>query len=273
MTLIADDALAVDTPAKADVRSWKAPIALAIFAVLYAILILAAPRAGETTFRISTQADALQLPELVLPVVLTTWVVFALLVMLTVFAAVLVRGYKRTPLWLIAAYIIIAIVGFLTWAAAGEMIPVAGLLAGIELYQVGQLQAADSIATLMLKQRTQLSPVDERLLEWLSQDRDLFGCQIAGNVVRQCHSGRTDQDGQLCSHFIHFEELQEFPANVFAANIIVENDQVGLDPVNFAEIGVEEELREDLIVFSYEYFLKEREDIVGGRSSRIDQVF
>ncbi|HEX5858031.1 MAG TPA: ABC transporter permease [Microbacterium sp.] len=130
MTLIAEGALAVETPAKAEVRSWKAPIALGIFTVLYAILILAAPRAGVTTFRISTQADALQLPEVVLPVVLTTWVVFALMVMLTVFSVILVRGYRRTPLWLIAAYIIIAVVGFLTWAASGETIPVAGLLAG-----------------------------------------------------------------------------------------------------------------------------------------------
>ncbi|MGZ8805130.1 MAG: ABC transporter permease, partial [Microbacterium sp.] len=130
MTLTVDGAVAAETHAKADVRSWKAPIALAVFTVLYAILILAAPRVGVTTFRISTQADALQLPEIVLPVVLTTWVVFGLLVLLTVFSAVLVRGYKRTPLWLIAAYIIIAIVGFLTWAAAGATIPVAGLLAG-----------------------------------------------------------------------------------------------------------------------------------------------
>ena len=112
-------------------RSWKAPIALAIFTVLYALLILAAPRGGETTFRISTQADAIQLPEITVSVAVTTWVVFGLLVLLTVFSAVLrARHTASTPLWLIAAYIIIAIVGFLTWAAAGETIPVAGLLAG-----------------------------------------------------------------------------------------------------------------------------------------------
>ena len=63
MTLTVDGALAADTPVKAEVRSWKAPIALAIFTVLYALLILAAPRGGETTFRISTQADAIQLPD------------------------------------------------------------------------------------------------------------------------------------------------------------------------------------------------------------------
>ncbi len=130
MTATVDGALATQAPVKAQVRSWKAPIALAIFTVLYALLILAAPRGGETTFRISTQADAIQLPEITVSVGVTTWVVFGLLVLLTVFSAVLVRAFRQTPLWLIAAYIIIAIVGFLTWAAAGETIPVAGLLAG-----------------------------------------------------------------------------------------------------------------------------------------------
>ena len=130
MTVIADGALAVETPAKADVRSWKAPIALAIFTVLYAVLILTVPRRGATTFRISTQADLLQVPDIVAPIVLTTWIVFALLVLLTIGSALLVRQFRRTPLWLIVAYIAIAIVGFLTWAAAGATIPVAGLLAG-----------------------------------------------------------------------------------------------------------------------------------------------
>ena len=60
--------VAAETPAKAEVRSWKAPIALAVFTVLYALLILAVPRVGVTTFRISTQSDALQLPEIVVPV-------------------------------------------------------------------------------------------------------------------------------------------------------------------------------------------------------------
>src|SRR5215207_7766612 len=97
MTLTVNGALAVETPAKAEIRSWKAPIALAIFTVLYAVLILAAPRTGGTTFRISTQSDALQLPEIVVPVVATTWVVFGLLVLLTVFAAVLVRRRSHDP--------------------------------------------------------------------------------------------------------------------------------------------------------------------------------
>ncbi|KAA9111273.1 ABC transporter permease [Microbacterium rhizomatis] len=126
----ADGALVAETPEKAEVRSWKAPIALAVFTVLYALLILAAPRGGETTYRLSTDADALQLPAITVGVPLTTWVVFVLLALLTAAAAFFVRGFGTTPLWVVAVYIVIAIVGFLTWAAAGATIPVAGLLAG-----------------------------------------------------------------------------------------------------------------------------------------------
>jgi general nucleoside transport system permease protein len=125
-----DGALLPETPQKAEIRSWKAPIALAVFTVLYALLILAAPRGGETTFRISTAADALQLPEWTVSVGTSTWIVFALLVVLTLGSVAFVRQFRSTPLWLIAAFIVFAIFGFLAWAGAGETIPVAGLLAG-----------------------------------------------------------------------------------------------------------------------------------------------
>ncbi|GAA3631580.1 ABC transporter permease [Microbacterium awajiense] len=112
------------------IRSWKAPVALAVFTVLFAILILVAPRAGETTFRLSSGADPLQLPPLALPVVLTTWVCLIFLVLLTAASAYFVRASGRSPLWIVSVYIGIIIIGFLTWAASGSTIPVTGLLAG-----------------------------------------------------------------------------------------------------------------------------------------------
>ncbi len=112
------------------IRSWKGPIALAIFAALFAILLLAAPREGVTTFRLSREADAIQLPDLVVPVMLTAWVCFVLLVLLTLASAYFVRLAGRSPLWIVIVYIFVYVVGFLTWAAAGAAIPVVGLLAG-----------------------------------------------------------------------------------------------------------------------------------------------
>ncbi len=120
--------LATAQPEK--IRSWKVPIALTIFTALFAILLLAAPREGATTFRLSTPTDAIQLPELVVPVMVTAWICVVLLVLLTVASVFFVRAYARSPLWIVIVYILAIVVGFLTWAAAGAAIPVAGLLAG-----------------------------------------------------------------------------------------------------------------------------------------------
>ncbi|BDV29987.1 ABC transporter permease [Microbacterium terricola] len=129
MTTIAvstDDVL----PETTVIRSWKTPIALAVFTVLFGILIFAAPRAGETTFRLSSSTDAIQLPDLVLPVMPTVIVCLVLLALLTALSAFLVRSRAHSPLWLVVLYVLVAIVGFLTWAASGAALPVPGLLAG-----------------------------------------------------------------------------------------------------------------------------------------------
>lgn len=112
------------------VRHWKAPIALAVFAALFALLISAAPRSGETTFRLSTQSDLVQLPDLVAPVGSVAGACFAILAVLAAAAAYFVYRSGRSPLWVAIVYIVVYIVGFLTWAAAGAAIPVPGLLAG-----------------------------------------------------------------------------------------------------------------------------------------------
>src|SRR5690606_4463040 len=56
---------------KALVRSWKAPIALAIFAILGLLMAFVYPNDGETMFTLSTTADAIQLPPLVVPTTVT----------------------------------------------------------------------------------------------------------------------------------------------------------------------------------------------------------
>lgn len=112
------------------IRSWKVPIALTIFTALFAILLLVAPREGVTTFRLSTPTDAIQLPELAVPVMATAWVCVVLLALLTAASVFFVRAFARSPLWIVIVYILAIVVGFLTWAAAGAAIPVTGLLMG-----------------------------------------------------------------------------------------------------------------------------------------------
>ncbi len=119
-----------DVPATTVVRSYKAPVALAAFAILVALLVLLAPRTGQATLRLSNDSDAIQLPALSLPVAATGWVCLVLMLLLTAGALYFVRAQGRAPLWIVIVYILVAIVGFLGWAAAGATIPVVGLLAG-----------------------------------------------------------------------------------------------------------------------------------------------
>ncbi len=117
-------------PETAVIRSWKTPIALGVFTVLFALLLLAAPRDGHTMFRLATDADLIQLPEVSAPVMATAWVCAVVCAALAAASVYFVRAFGRSPLWIVSAYIIVLVVGFLTWAAAGGTVPVAGLLAG-----------------------------------------------------------------------------------------------------------------------------------------------
>ncbi len=112
------------------IRSWKAPVSLLVFAALFGLLLVLAPREGATTFRLSTDSDLIQLPDLVVPVMATAWVCFVFLALLTIASAYFVRAGGESPLWIVIVYILFFVVGFLTWAAAGATIPVPGLLAG-----------------------------------------------------------------------------------------------------------------------------------------------
>ena len=118
------------TPAIAAVRSWKAPIAFAIFTVLAFVLFVLAGRDGISNFRLSTRTDLIQLPDVALPTRATGVVVAVLLLLLTAAAAYYAYRARRVPLWLTSLFAVVFLVGFLTWASAGATIPVPGLLVG-----------------------------------------------------------------------------------------------------------------------------------------------
>ncbi len=112
------------------IKSWKAPIVFAVFTVIAILLFVVFGRDGSSTFRLSTDSDLIQLPEVVLPTRGTGIVLAILLVALTVFSAWLVSKDRKVRLWVIAVFAVLFLVGFLTWAAAGQTIPVPGLLIG-----------------------------------------------------------------------------------------------------------------------------------------------
>lgn len=116
---------------KALVRSWKTPIALAVFAVVALLMAFAFPNTGETTFGLSTGSDAIQLPPIVAPTQVTVIVLAVLLVLLVLAAAAWVQFRSgRAPLWLSIVFAIVFLFAFLTWAASDKTIPIPGMLVG-----------------------------------------------------------------------------------------------------------------------------------------------
>jgi len=128
-TLSADETR-VDAPRVITVVSWKAPIVLGLFAVLFALLPLLAPRAGDTTFRLTAGEPVIPVPDVVLPATATAWVAVVVLALCTAAAVALTASRRKVPLWLIVIYVAVLLIGFLAWAAAGSTLPMIGLLGG-----------------------------------------------------------------------------------------------------------------------------------------------
>ncbi|MHB1234422.1 MAG: ABC transporter permease [Microbacteriaceae bacterium] len=119
-------------PAVAAMKSWKAPIALGVFAILALVLFGVIGRAGSntSTFRLSTSTDLISLPDLQLPTRATGILVSAVLILIALWSVWLVHRGRRVPLGLIVAYAVLFMVAFLTWGSANAMIPIPGLLVG-----------------------------------------------------------------------------------------------------------------------------------------------
>ena len=113
------------------VRHFKLPVTLAIVTVLLGVLYLIAPRSGVSTFLLGDASSAL-LPrgEVAVPTAPTAWITLAFLVALTLWAFWDAWGYRRTQLWLPILFAFLAMFSFLTWAGAGGLVPVTGLLFG-----------------------------------------------------------------------------------------------------------------------------------------------
>jgi simple sugar transport system permease protein len=111
-------------------RHFKAPIVLGVVTLLLIALFALAPRDGVSTFRLGDPSSSIALPNVELPTASTAWSLTVLLVLLTAFALWDAWSYRRMRLWLAAAYGVLAVFAFLTWAAAGGLVPVTGLLFG-----------------------------------------------------------------------------------------------------------------------------------------------
>jgi ABC-type uncharacterized transport system permease subunit len=117
-------------PATTVIKSWKAPIVLGVFTVLAFLLLVVFGRSGTSTMVLSTSADLIQLPDVLLPTRPTGIVIVVLLLGITGLSAWMVQTHRKVPLWLMSLFAFLLLVGFLAWASADERIPVPGLLFG-----------------------------------------------------------------------------------------------------------------------------------------------
>jgi general nucleoside transport system permease protein len=123
-------------PATAPVIATVAKVSrktVVVFAVLtagLALILLLAPASGDTTFRLSVPTDFVTLPEVTVPAMAGAWALTLVCALLTAEALRRYLARRHTPAWVLSLFALAWVTGFLTWAAAGETIPVVGLLAG-----------------------------------------------------------------------------------------------------------------------------------------------
>ena len=121
---------AVDAPPTVLVKSWKAPIAFGFFALGAIVLFIVFGRDGDSTFRLSTDSDLIQLPAVVLPTRATGIVLSIVLVVLAAISVWFVATDRKIRVWFMAVFAVVFLIAFLTWASAGQTIPLPGLLIG-----------------------------------------------------------------------------------------------------------------------------------------------
>ncbi|NHU85296.1 ABC transporter permease [Kocuria sp. JC486] len=120
-------------PAALPSTARRAPLGFAVLALVsFVVFALGAPD-GSVTFRISGDGDLFRIPDVVVPGLLTEWLITALLVVLTVYAFLRVRSGRLTPSWAVLVFGLLFVAGFLVWvvgAAETPSVSLTGLLAG-----------------------------------------------------------------------------------------------------------------------------------------------
>lgn len=115
---------------RTQIKSWKAPIALGVFALLAIVLFVFLPRQGDSSFRFADPGDFFTIPLLTVPTQATSIVTAILCALLAVGAYFYIASGRKVPIWYAIVFALVFMFGFLTWAAAGHTVPFTGLLLG-----------------------------------------------------------------------------------------------------------------------------------------------
>lgn len=112
------------------VVSRKTPIILAVLVVGLAAALIGSDRSGDTTFRVARDSDFFQIPDVTVPAIPTAWILLAACALITGESVRRLLATQRTPLWMVAAFALLWMTAFLSWAAVGARVPVVGLFGG-----------------------------------------------------------------------------------------------------------------------------------------------
>lgn len=103
------------------VTSKKFPTVFTFMTVVLGLIVLLAPREGETKFRFAADTDFFAIPSVAVPAMPLAWVCLAILVVLTVLSWVLFLQERRTPWALGVLFGLAFLAGFLGWGGAGSV--------------------------------------------------------------------------------------------------------------------------------------------------------
>ncbi|WP_417216039.1 ABC transporter permease [Arthrobacter sp.] len=115
------------------IRNWGAPVTLAVLALVALFgFALGSPHA-TARFRISADADAIKVPDVLLGTTVVGWITAVVLLALAAYAFVLTSRAKPNPRWLVPAFAAVWVIAFLVWVIGSANNPnvyFSGLVAG-----------------------------------------------------------------------------------------------------------------------------------------------
>ena len=111
-------------------RHFKLPISLAVATALIWLMAFVFGRDGVSTYRLGDRTASIDLGDIGVPTAPAVTICAIVLALLTAYAFWAVAAFRKVGLWVPIVFALLAVFAFLTWSAAGGLVPVTGLLFG-----------------------------------------------------------------------------------------------------------------------------------------------
>ena len=111
-------------------RHFKLPISLAVATALIWLMAFVFGRDGVSTYRLGDRTASIDLGDIGIPTAPAVTICAIVLALLTAYAFWAVATFRKVGLWVPIVFALLAVFAFLTWSAAGGLVPVTGLLFG-----------------------------------------------------------------------------------------------------------------------------------------------